>query len=269
MQYIAYFSPTCQRDLEHIARALTFLKALIFQKYVWQAISAPRCNQQHYPCLHISLRGKAHFMSACISFTIVWNVAQTGTRARFWGQSKNTSLSLLCPTMLGFFSAKPISMDYLRVAVSASYQGQDTIHTHTLCVGMLFFLNWVFYRLKVGQVQMQMWLFIWSCGPQSEWLTECWCTVPTPSFQPCVAMPQRHPPKLPKHYTPQRVSQYGDGWCICDLTQVPGAAVLQAGVTSSGSLSLSQAHCIAVPPPWAIPLQPSPAPYTFDITLCM
>ncbi|XP_009467470.1 PREDICTED: coiled-coil domain-containing protein 112 [Nipponia nippon] len=62
-------------------------------------------------------------------------------------------------------------------------------------------------------------------------------------------MPWRYPHKLPKHYRPERVFQRRGGWCLSDMPQVPRAAVLEAGVTSSESLSPCQAHCIAVPPP--------------------
>lgn len=145
MQYIAYFSPTCQRDLEHLARALTFLKALILHKYVQLAIFSPRCSQQHYPYLHISLRGKPHFMAACISFTIVWSVAQPGIRACLWRQSKNISLSLLCPTMLDFFSQTyfcGLSKGCCDLKSCSWYFLPRTgYYTHTLRVCMWFFLN--------------------------------------------------------------------------------------------------------------------------------
>lgn len=89
------------------------------------------------------------------------------------------------------------------------------------------------------------------------------------SFLWCVAMLQHYPHKLLKHYTLACMFHCRDGWCLCNFPQVPQAAVLEAGVTTSEPLSPFQAHCIDMHPLWVIPLQPSPVPCTFDITLYM
>lgn len=61
----------------------------------------------------------------------------------------------------------------------------------------------------------------------------------------------------------------GDAFVTCHRSLSKSAAVLEAAVMSSEAPLQLHVCCIALPPPWAIPVQPPPVPCIFDTTLYM